>query len=1011
METNETRFEEDIETSLITEGGFTKGSMDGYNKQFALNINELVAFIEETQPKQWARYKTIYSSNPKEELAKRFDQEVKKRGLLDVLRRGFKDRGVGFRVVYFKPETSLNEEVSKRYEANRLQAIRQFSYSQKNRNTIDLVLMLNGIPIVALELKDQLTGQTIEDAKHQWKTDRNHYEKIFQLNRRFLVYFAVDLYKVAMTTELKGGATKFLPFNQGTNGPGNDGGAGNSQNAEGFTTSYLWEKVLDRHSLLMLIQRFIHLEIKRDKSGNKTGEALIFPRYHQYDVVKKIVKHTKRTGPGENYLIQHSAGSGKSYSIAWLAYRLSTLHDDKDQPVYNSIIVVTDRRVLDQQLQDTIKSIDHIEGVVAAIDDRQDSNDLQEAIESERKIIITTLQKFPYIVEEVELQIGKNFAVIVDEAHSSQSGKNAHQMKASLTDTKNSLEKISTFENKAEDVEDRIAQIMAVQGNPENLSFFAFTATPKNITLEIFGKPVEISGQNKPAYRAHHIYSMRQAIEEGFILDVLKNYMTYEVSYNIANNTPENPEVSQSKTVKAISRYASLHPTNIKEKTKIMADQYINNTSFKINGKAKAMVVSSSRRLAVRYFREFQRYIKTHGYEDEIGILVAFSGTVTVGGIDYTESTLNQTKDGRSIKSQEIPSAFNTPEFNILVVAEKYQTGFDQPLLHTMFVDKPLRGMRAVQTLSRLNRPARNKKDTFVLDFVNETEDIQEAFEPYYQYTELEKGTDINEIYTLQEKIRSYGIYNTEDVNKIVDFYYTHENQTEFDLGILSGMYKPIINHYRELNEVEGYEFRIQIRRLVKSYGYITQITKLFDRDLEKEYRFLMNLIKLLPKENDTEDFVDIEDKLELQYYKLKETYKGNISLNPDSVDYVLTNPEMNSDIVMEEETKVFLNDIINNINDRYHGDFNEKNKVQTQILHEDLTQNKSLKKAAKTNNENIYIDNTFSEAFDDSAMKNLDKNPEKFESLFQDQELYDEMKSVLAKFTYRIFRNIEEKV
>lgn len=1014
MDVKERRFEEDIETSLITEGGYTKGSMEGYNKQLALNVDELVSFIKETQPKQWKRYQSIYSK-PKESLAKRFDQVVKERGLLDVLRNGFRDRGVQFQVVYFKPESNLNEELSRRYEANRLKAIRQFAYSTMNNNTIDMVLMLNGIPIVGLELKDQLTGQSIEHAKKQWEQDRNPNEKPFHLNQRFLVYFAVDLMQVAMTTELKGKDTYFLPFNQGSNGPGKDGGAGNPKNPSGYMTSYLWETVLERHSLLMLIQRFIHLETKTDRNGNEIGQALIFPRYHQYDAVNKLVGHSQRRGSGENYLIQHSAGSGKSYSIAWLAYRLSTLFNNDNEPVYNSVIVVTDRRVLDRQLQNTIRSLDHTEGVVAAIDDKQSSKDLQEAIESGRKVIITTLQKFPYIVDEVKSQAGKNFAVIVDEAHSSQSGKSAHQMKATLSDSAEALQELAEYENRleeeTEDAEDKIARIMASQGKQPNLSFFGFTATPKKQTLEMFGKKIEKPGQEEPAYQAHHVYSMRQAIEEGFILDVLSNYMTYDVSYRIANSTVENPEVPQSRAVKAIGRYASLHPSNIDGKTEIMIEHFMDHTRHKINGKGKAMVVTSSRLHAVRYYKAFQEYIKQQGYQNEIGVLVAFSGVINDGGIEYTESNMNKTKDGRPIKETETPAAFDTPEFNILIVAEKYQTGFDQPLLHTMFVDKKLNGIRAVQTLSRLNRTATGKRDTFVLDFANEADEIKEAFEPYYQVTELEKGTDVNSIYTLQASIREYGVYNDEDVDQIVGFLYKHGAQTEYDLGILVGKYKTSVEQFRNLNEDKRYEFKVLIRRYLKNYSYITQIAQLFDRELEKEYTFLTHLSKLLPKEEEIEDNVEIKDRLEMQYYKLEKSFEGSLSLNPDSVDTVLTNPDIDGKVVKEEEPKGFLNDIINEMNERFQADFDESNRVQTEILHESFIKNDALRKSAQENNERIYVDNIFSKAFDNSAMENLENDPERFESLFQDSEIYDEMKSVLAKYTYKFFRNVAEKV
>ena len=499
-----------------------------------------------------------------------------------------------------------------------------------------------------------------------------------------------------------------------------------------------------------IIQRFMNLEIKKEKQGDRevTKKTLIFPRYHQLDVVRKLVADVKSHGSGENYLIQHSAGSGKSNSIAWLAYHLASIHDQLNYPIFSSIIIVTDRTVLDRQLQNTIMNFDHQTGLVETIDDRKSSQDLKEAINDGRKIIITTLQKFPVIYQEVDQVEGRNFAVIVDEAHSSQTGNSAQKLKAALSDKSKSLEEYYELEGEVDDVlpdaEDELVQQLAAQGKHQNLSFFAFTATPKEKTLEMFG-----TKQPDGHFEPFHVYSMRQAIEEGFILDVLKNYMTYSTSYKIAREIEDNPELPKSEATRAIVRFQSLHPWAVAQKTAVMVEQFRAVTRTAIGGQAKAMVVTASRLHAVRYMKEFKKYIANKGYND-LNVLVAFSGLVVDGETEYTETKMNVTKSGENVRENQLKEAFHTDNFNILIVAEKYQTGFDEPLLHTMFVDKKLKGVKAVQTLSRLNRTMPGKKDTFILDFVNDVEDIEAAFQPFYEQTNLREEINVNLIYDTQ---------------------------------------------------------------------------------------------------------------------------------------------------------------------------------------------------------------------------------------------------------------------
>lgn len=639
MDTKERRFEEDIEYYMLNSNGYLKGNQKNYNRERAIDLSKLIAFIKATQPKEWQKYERNYGADSEEKLYKRFQEAVGKNGLIYVLRHGIEDRGARIKLIAFKAETNLNQKVIDDYNSNIVECIRQFKYSTENENSIDMVISINGIPLVALELKNQLTGQDINNAKRQYVEDRNPKELCFQFDSRFLVYFAVDLYEVAMTTTLNGKNTFFLPFNQGSNGAGNVGGAGNPEVKNGYTTSYLWENVLRKDVLFEILQRYIHVavETKIDKESGKkhTKKKLIFPRYHQLDVVTKLIQNVKENGSGHNYLIQHSAGSGKSNSIAWLAYGLANLHNKENEKIFNSIIVVTDRTVLDSQLQDTIYSFDHTKGVVEKIDGT--SKDLREAINNGKKIIITTLQKFPYIYQEIDDNTNKRFAIIVDEAHSSQTGNSARKLKQALADTEEALREYAELEGLEEaslkDGEDYIVQEMLSHGKQKNLSFFAFTATPKQKTLEMFGT-LQPNGNFTP----FHIYSMKQAIEEGFILDVLKNYTTYKTYYKIIKSITENPELPSSKALRAIQRYESLHPHNLSQKTAIMVETFRENTRHKIGGKAKAMVVTASRLHAIRYYQQFNEYIEKKGYDD-IHVLIAFSGSLKDGEIEYTEES------------------------------------------------------------------------------------------------------------------------------------------------------------------------------------------------------------------------------------------------------------------------------------------------------------------------------------------------------------------------------------
>ncbi|MDE0582012.1 DEAD/DEAH box helicase family protein [Planococcus sp. A6] len=993
----EKRFEEDIESFLLNRGGYEKRDMSGYEKEKAININELIAYIEATQEKEWGKYIRTYQSDARDKLFKRLNQEINTNGLLYVLRNGIRDRGTWLKIASFRPESSKNSDVINAYNQNRLTYTRQFAYSSHNRNTIDLVISLNGIPIVAMELKNQAKGQSVDNAKKQFMYDRDERELCFQFNKRFLVYFAVDLYEAWMTTKLEGNETYFLPFNQGSNGAGEVGGAGNPVNEEGYATAYLWEEILHKDVLMDILQRFMHLE-----GDNKKGR-LIFPRFHQLDVVKKLVADVRINGSGDNYLIQHSAGSGKSNSIAWLAYRLSSLHGIDDLPVFTSVIVVTDRKVLDNQLQATISGFDHTTGVVETIGEDKSSQDLKNAINDGKKIIITTLQKFPVIYEDVEDNKGRRFAVIVDEAHSSQTGDSAKKLRSALADTEEALREYAEVEGIAEanlvDAEDKLVKELLSHGRHNNLSFFSFTATPKEKTLEMFGKR-----QSDGSYRPFHVYSMRQAIEEGFILDVLKNYMTYETSYRIAKDTPDNPEVPTSKGVKAIRRFQELHPHNLQQKTAIMIEQFRDITTNKIGGKAKAMVVTASRLHAVRYYHEFKRYIDAKGYGDSLDILIAFSGVVNDGGIEYRETGMNKTKDGSSISENQLKNEFRTDDFNVLIVAEKYQTGFDEPLLHTMFVDKKLSGVKAVQTLSRLNRTHIGKEDTFILDFVNKTEDIQASFAPYYEATSLDEAIDVNRIYDIRTKIRNYQLYNDEDIAKFLKIYYKKGKQGDKELGEMTSLLKPVLNRYADMSEDEQYDFRISLRNFNKWYAYIIQVARMFDKELHQEYVFTSYLDKFIPKTVSRD--ISIEDKLKLEYFKLKETFKGDITLNPNTVDSVLKNPKEMDTAVKPVEEDELLETIIERVNDKFQGEFSDGDRVIIEALYRAVKNDQKLKKSAKNNDSQIFEQSIFPDFFHKSALDNYEKSMKSFEKLFHDSDFYQAVMEVVAKVAYKDLRS-----
>ena len=915
-----------------------------------------------------------------------------------------------FRVCYFKPESGLNPLAEQHYRQNICQCIRQWHYSAQNNNSVDMMLAVNGIPVIAIELKNQLTGQSVDNAKLQWQYDRDPREPAFQFNHRVLVFFAVDLYEAWMATELKGADTYFLPFNQGSNGAGNDGGAGNPQAAgDGYVTGYIWEKFLNVDSLLDIIQKFISLEVKKEKKKDANGiektvtkKRMIFPRFHQLDVVRKLIADVRENGSGRNYLIQHSAGSGKSNSIAWTAYRLASLHNDANEPVYTSVVIVTDRRNLDAQLQETVTGFDHTLGSVCAIDEKKSSKDLRDALNAGKRIIVTTLQKFPVIYEEVDDTKGKRFAVIVDEAHSSQTGESAMKLKVALADTSDALREYAELEGKAEDevdADDRIVREMITHGKHENLSFFAFTATPKGQTLEFFGTEYPDG-----SFHPFHIYSMRQAIEEGFILDVLQNYMTYKTCYQIAKNTPDNPEVPQSKAMKTIKKFEELHPYNIQQKSAVIVETFRDITKQKIRGRGKMMVVTSSSLAAVRYYHEIKRYLEAHGYRD-IEILAAFSGSIKdpddPSEREWTESSINVDSQGHSVSESQTKQVFHD-EGHILIVAEKYQTGFDEPLLHTMIVDKKLRGVKAVQTLSRLNRIHPDKEDTLIIDFVNTKDDILKAFQPFYQETYLAEEINTDLIYKTQRMLRDFGIYDDEDIARVTAIYFDEDrrkaNKTQ---AAITNALLPIQQKYNDLNQEQRYQFRKTCRTFVKWYGYISQITRMFDKALHDEYVFCSYLAKMLPP--DPSIPFDLGNKVKLEYYSLEKTFEGTIPLAKEAAG--VYDPQKVKKPVKMEETLSPLEEVIAKINEQFVGEFTEGDRVMITALHEKLKNNKKLIKSAKTDGQQIFENNIFPQLFDDAAQEAYIESTETYTKLFEDAAKYRTIMTILAHAMFNEFR------
>ena len=1001
----EAAFETVIEAHLLKHG-YTPVLGVVFDRERAIFPETVLAFIRETQRKEWARLEALLGDRTSRQVIGDLCKWMDMHGSLATLRHGFKCYGRTLRVAFFKAAHELNPELEARYAANRLGITRQLHYSPRSEQSLDVTLSLNGIPVATVELKNPLTGQSVADAMRQYRQDRDPRAPIFEFRRRTLVHFAVDTECIRMTTRLAGNATHFLPFDKGS-----DGGAGNppDQHARSYRTAYLWEGVLERHSLLDLLARFIHLQVdeKRDDRDRKVKvETMIFPRYHQLDAVRRLVRMAGNEGVGHNYLIEHSAGSGKSNSIGWLAHRLASLHDNKNVRVFDSVIVVTDRVVLDQQLQDTIYQFEHKRGVVQKIE--EDSRQLAQSLESAVPIIITTLQKFPFVSRQLlkmaeergEEGTGvlpaRRCAVVVDEAHSSQGGETATELKEVLGGERLRKEaRERAAEDRREDLEE-LYRSMAKRGRQTNLSFFAFTATPKYKTLAVFGR------NGEPVHR----YTMRQAIEEKFILDVLKHYTTYSTYYRLLKASEDDPNVERKRAARALARFLRLHPHNIAQKTEVMVEHFQAATRHKIGGRAKAMVVTGSRLEAVRYKQSFDQYIKSKGYA--IKTLVAFSGTVQDDrhpDVEYTEVSMNL-----GIRENELPERFATQDYQVLLVAEKYQTGFDQPLLHTMYVDKRLAGIQAVQTLSRLNRTHRLKEDTFVLDFVNDREEIRDAFKVYYEGAEMGDEVDPAQMYLIKGELDASGVYLDEELDRFSDVYFKRKRrQSARDHQTMNAALDPAVSRFIALHrdqEEEAELWRGKVRAFCNLYSFLSQVIPYQDSDLERLYVFLRHLATKLPRRQSGPAY-QFDDEVLLEYYRLQKISEGSISLQQGKASALDGPTEVGTGMAREED--VPLSQLIDIVNERFGTDFNQADQLFFDQIVEVAVTDDSLRQAAAVNPEDKF-ELVFKKLTEQLFVERMDQNEEIFIRYMNDDSFRRIVSGWMAGEAYRRLRAGAEK-
>ena len=981
------------------EGYRQRNPASDYDRGLAMDKALVLTFVQQTQPDAWAKLEAHYSASAEDTFFTQLAKALKDRGLLDVLRRGIKIvPGIRFALCYFQPASSLEPKRVAEYEANILSVMKEVAYSSRegkgHDNRLDIVLFVNGLPVATLEAKNLLTGTTFKHAEKQYREDRSPAgEPLLTFKRGALVHFAFDEDNCAMTTRLANGKTRFLPFNRGR-----EGGAGNPDIDGEFRVAYLYRSgtdaglggkaVFSREVLLDVIGRFMLLEA----SGKQ--ETLIFPRFQQLDTVRKLSAHAQAFGPGHNYLIQHSAGSGKSNTIGWLAHHAINLHNADDEPVFNTVVIVTDRVILDRQLQDTVAQFEQTQGVVKKIDGT--SRQLKDAIAKGARIIITTIQKFSTDhLKALSGQGRRTFAVIVDEAHSSQSGKSAQAMTDALTREAGS----------SDEIEDLIAAYQKSRGPQPNISFFAFTATPRNVTLERFGTRGE-DGLPHP----FHLYSMRQAIEEGFILDVLQHYSTYSAYYQLEKAIEDDPRLSSRKGQQRVARYANLHETAISQKAEIIVEHFRRHVQPMLNGQAKAMIVTSSREHALRYYFGIRDYLKQQGYSD-LKALVAFSGELTHNGETFTEAALN------GFSETELRGRFDgfkkdgTPypeTYQLLIVAEKYQTGFDQPKLCAMYVDRKLAGLQAVQTLSRLNRTysatvGPGKDTTYILDFRNTIEEIQDAFRPYYEVTALEANSDPNLVYDLEGRLFKFGYLDRAEIERFAQIFYQGKLGVT-DRARLEGLVRAAVQRF-EADDDEGRqeEFRQLLKSYMRFYSFIAQVMALEDTGLEKLYSYGAWLVRLLPNREVPPDIEITDDMLKLQAFKTEKQEEGSASLGVGETAALYAITEFGAKPYTEDEQKE-LSEIVRAFNDRHGTDFSEEDMLRFERVNRDLLSDDMT--AMLRNNPPDVVYGAFAQAFFQGAIQMFQKDNEMRNIVMTDP---DAREKATRHFFNRALREVHE--
>ena len=977
----ERRYEEHIErelNSLLDDGlqfhsKIHQRNDNWYDKDLCVVGDEFIDFLKETQKETYDKLHKKYGENTNKNILKRLHKEIENKGLIHVLRKGFNDvHGGNIKTLYFQPSSSLNVNYrTDKYLKNKFLLVRQLHYSPHNNNSIDIVIFINGIPILTIELKNQLTGQTVDNSDKQYRFDRNPKGEPLLKFQTCICHFSVDNDKVNMTTKLDGTDTSFLPFNKTLNNL--------ETQSDGFKVDYLWKEVLTPTSLLDIIENFVLFTHTSDyvwsdekkKVIEKKKPVLIFPRYHQLDVIRKLKSQVLKDGEGTNYLVQHTTGSGKSYSIGWLSFMLTNLFKNNGQDrVFDSIIIITDRKVLDKQLQDTVKSLETVQGVVQQID--KNSEQLRESLTTGKNIIITTIQKFSVVVNRMRELNGMNFGVIVDEVHSSQGGKGTKNLNKTLS--LNLEDDVEVTDDLVNEEISKIRSEMKSRQKQNHISFFGFTGTPKPQTIEVFGTPVEGTTQKRP----FHTYTMKQSIGEGFTLDVLKSFTPVKRWFKLKGKG-EDVELPEGKGKQELIKWVDSNPETISKKVNIIITHLLNTTVKSIEGRGKGMIIVRSIKDSVKFFFEMNKQLKEKGLQNKIKCVVGFSGEIEHNGEKVTEHSLNKEN---GFDSKDIPTGFKNPLFRVLIVCNKFQTGFDEPLLHSMFIDKSVSGVQCVQTLSRLNRKTRGKKSTFVLDFVNKVETIQESFQNFYQTTILSEDTDPNLVYDILDKVRNYHLFTPQEIDDWNNIFFKEKR----DDSQLQPTLNVVLDRWSELSQEERDSSRTQFSNYCKLYGYVSMIHQFDNIELEKHYIFFEYLRKKFPVDGLTR--IDVSDLVDLESLNLD--IKGKLNISLEQEDTVFDPNEYGDGKGKDEEEYDLLSEIINEINE-YYGKVPEGTEEGTKKLIKDIVNDDEFKSVIKSNNTDSNKRDKLQEIIGDKNIKTLDTN-HKLYDYFEKEDVREKM-------------------